>query len=260
MALRDQGNVVREGSSVLLYLDEKRKYLARVEKERKLHTHKGYIDMSALIGLEYGSKVKSNIGVDFVVLQPTLWDYVLKVARKTQVIYPKDMAIMIFRLGLRPGMKVVEAGTGSGALTCALAFFVKPGTVYSYEINPSFQEVAKKNLERAGLLDYVVLKLKDITQGIDEEAVDAVVLDMATPWLVVPHAYKALKGGGHFASFSPTINQVEKTVLELRKYGFVDIKVYEILLREIKVEEGAVRPEMFMIGHTGYITFARKSL
>ncbi|MHC1637134.1 MAG: tRNA (adenine-N1)-methyltransferase, partial [Candidatus Nezhaarchaeales archaeon] len=90
--------------------------------------------------------------------------------------------------------------------------------------------------------------------------VDAVVLDMATPWLVVPHAYKALKGGGHFASFSPTINQVEKTVLELRKHDFVDIKVYELLLREIKVEEGAVRPEMFMVGHTGYITFARKSL
>ncbi|MHC1600782.1 MAG: tRNA (adenine-N1)-methyltransferase [Candidatus Nezhaarchaeales archaeon] len=260
MALKEPGDVICEGSPVILYLDGRRKYLTKAERGRKLHTHKGYIDMSALIGLEYGSKVKSNIGVDFVALQPTLWDYVLKVARKTQVIYPKDMAILVFRLGLRPGMKIVEAGTGSGALTCALAFFVKPGVVYSYEINPRFQEVAKRNLERAGLLDYVVLKLKDITQGIDEEGVDAVVLDMATPWLVVPHAYRALKGGGHFASFSPTINQVEKTVLELRRQGFVDIKVYELLLREIKVEEGAVRPEIFMVGHTGYMTFARKSL
>jgi len=260
MALLSQEDVIREGSFVLLYLDGKRKYLTKAEKGRVLHTHKGYLPLDSLIGLRYGSRVKSNIGADFVALQPTPWDFVLKITRKTQVIYPKDMALMIFKLGLRPGMRVVEAGTGSGALTCALAFFVKPGKVYSYDINPSFQEVARKNLERAGLLDYVVLKVKDVTQGIDEDDVDAVVLDMATPWLVVPHAFKALKGGGHFASFSPTINQVEKTVLELRKHGFVDIKVYESLLREIKVEEGAVRPETLMIGHTGYMTFARKAL
>jgi tRNA (adenine57-N1/adenine58-N1)-methyltransferase len=259
MALRDQEDVIREGSFVLLYLDGKRKYLVRAEKGRVLHTHKGYLSLDSVVGLKYGSKIKSNIGVEFVALQPTPWDFVLKIARKTQVIYPKDMALMIFKLGLKPGMRVVEAGTGSGALTCALAFFVRPGVVYSYDVNPSFQEVAKKNLERAGLLDYVVLKVKDITQGIDEEDVDAVVLDMATPWLVVPHAWKALKGGGHFASFSPTINQVEKTVIELRKQGFVDVKVYELLLREIKVEEGTVRPETLMIGHTGYMTFARKA-
>jgi tRNA (adenine57-N1/adenine58-N1)-methyltransferase len=225
-----------------------------------LQTQTGFLSLDSLIGLTYGSRVKSNIGVDFIALQPTPWDYVLKVARRTQVMYPKDMALLVFKLGLRPRMRVVEAGTGSGALTCALAFFVRPGVVYSYEVNPDFQEVARRNLERAGLLDYVVLKIKDITQGIDEEKVDAVVLDMATPWLVVPHAYKALKGGGHFASFSPTMNQVEKTVMDLRKHGFVDIKVYELLLREIKVEEGAVRPETLMIGHTGYITFARKAL
>ncbi|MEM0083079.1 MAG: tRNA (adenine-N1)-methyltransferase [Candidatus Nezhaarchaeales archaeon] len=260
MALSIQEDVISEGSYVLLYLNGKRKYLTKVERGRVLHTHKGYVVMDSLIGLRYGSRVKSNIGVDFVALQPTPWDYVLKVARRTQIIYPKDMALMIFKLGLRPGMRVVEAGTGSGALTCALAFFVRPGVVYSYDIDPRFQEVARKNLERAGLLDYVVLKAKDITQGIDEEDVDAVVLDMATPWLVVPHARKALKGAGHFVSFSPTVNQVEKTVLELRRHGFIDIKVYELLLREVKVEEGAVRPETLMIGHTGYITFARKAL
>jgi len=260
MALRDQEDVIHEGSFVLLYLDGKRKYLTRAEKGHVLHTHRGYLLLDSLIGLRYGSRVRSNVGADFVALQPTPWDFVLKIARKTQVIYPKDMALIVFKLGLRPGMRVVEAGTGSGALTCALAFFVRPGVVYSYDVNPSFQEVARKNLERAGLLDYVVLKVKDVTQGIDEEGVDAVVLDMATPWLVVPHAWKALKGGGHFASFSPTINQVEKTVVELKKQGFVDIKVYELLLREMKVEEGAVRPETLMIGHTGYVTFARKAL
>ncbi|MEM4576734.1 MAG: tRNA (adenine-N1)-methyltransferase [Candidatus Nezhaarchaeales archaeon] len=260
MALRDQGDVVLEGSFVVLQLDKKHKYLTKVEKGRTLHTHKGYITMDSLIGLKYGSRVKSNLGVDFTILKPTLWDYVFKIARKTQIMYPKDMALIVFKLGLRPGMRIVEAGTGSGALTCALAFFIRPGVLYSYDVNPRFQEVAKKNLERAGLLEYVVLKTKDITQGIDEEEVDAVVLDMATPWLVVPHAYKALKGGGHFASFSPTVNQVEKTVLELRKHGFIDVKVYELLLRELKVEEGAVRPETIMIGHTGYMIFARKTL
>lgn len=260
MALTSRGRVVEENSDVMLYLDEKRKYMVKARRGSKLHTHRGYVDMDSVVGASYGSRVKSNVGVDFVVLQPTLWDYVLKVARRTQVIYPKDMALMVFRLGLTSGMRVVEAGTGSGALTCALAYFVKPGVVYSYEINSKFQEVARRNIERAGLMDYVVLKLKDITQGIDEEDVDAVVLDMATPWLVVEHAYQALKGGGFFTSFSPTINQVEKTVLALRRRGFVDVRVYELLLREIKVEEGAVRPFTLMIGHTGYVTFARKSL
>jgi len=163
--------------------------------------------------------------------------------------------------GIGPGSKVVEAGTGSGALTTAIGFYVKPsGHVYSYEIRQEFIDTALKNLQRAAVLDYVEVKKKDITQGIEEKNVDAVILDMATPWLVVPHAYDALKGSGTLVSFSPTIDQVVKTVEALKEQSFVDIETVECLMRGMQTEKGKARPETMMTGHTGYITFARKAL
>lgn len=251
---------IREGDFVLLFLDGKRKYLVRAEN-RVFHTHKGYVNLSDLIGKPYGINIKSSLGVTFIALRPTISDFISKIARKTQVLYYKDIALIILKLGIGPGARVVEGGTGSGALASALAFFVKPnGKVYSYEINKDTLELARRNIARAGVLDYVELKNKDLTENIDEEEVDAVVLDLASPWDVVPHAYRALKSSGGFASFSPTINQVERTVKALREYGFVDIEAVECLLRGFKVEEGATRPHSFMVAHTGYLVFARKAL
>ena len=120
--------------------------------------------------------------------------------------------------------------------------------------------MALKNLKRAGVSEYVELKSKDITEGIDEKEVDAVVLDMATPWLVVPYAYSALKGSGVLVSFSPTIDQVVKTVEALKENGFVAIETVESLMREMQIERGKTRPQTLMTGHTGYTTFARKAL
>jgi tRNA (adenine57-N1/adenine58-N1)-methyltransferase len=181
--------------------------------------------------------------------------------RKTQITYPKDIALIIMFSGIGPGSRVVEAGTGTGALTSALAFHVKPtGRVYSYEVRAEFIETALKNLKRAGLDEYVEIKNQDITLGINEKEVDAVMLDMATPWLVVPHAYSALKGSGSLVSFSPTIDQVVKTVENLKKNGFVDIETVECLLRRMQVVRGKTRPETLMTAHTGYITFARKTI
>jgi len=117
-----------------------------------------------------------------------------------------------------------------------------------------------KNIKEAGLEKYVTFKLKDVNEGIDERNVDAVILDMATPWLVVPHAYEALKEGGSFVSYSPTIEQVQKTVSTLSKTGFYDITTVECFVRRILVREGRTRPETSMIAHTGYITFARKAI
>jgi tRNA (adenine57-N1/adenine58-N1)-methyltransferase len=163
--------------------------------------------------------------------------------------------------GIGPGSQVVEAGTGTGALTTALTHYVKPsGHVFSYEIRPEFIETAQKNLQRAGLMDYVTLKNKDITTGIDETNMDAVVLDLATPWLAVPYAFNALKGSGALVSFSPTIDQVVKTAEALKENKFVDIETIECIMRGMQVERGKTRPETLMTGHTGYMTFARKTI
>lgn len=258
---RNGMNVIGEGSDVLLYLDARRTYLVRVEAGRRFHTHKGYVDLGDLVGRPYGSPVRSSLGVTFHALRPLVRDRILKTDRRTQVMYPKDIGYLLLRTGVGAGSRVVEAGTGSGALTCALADAVRPdGRVYSYEVRPEFQRVAAGNIERAGLMPYVELKAGDVTEGIDEEGVDAVVLDLATPWLVVPLAHRALAGGGVFASFSPTIEQVMRTVSALRAHLFVEVETVELILRRITVAENRTRPETLMIGHSGYITTARKVL
>jgi len=253
-------NVINEGDLILLYFDQRRTYLVAVEKGRTFHTHKGYIQLDTLISKEFGTRIASNLGVEFVALKPLLSDFVFKAQRRTQINYPKDIALIVMFSGIGPGSKLVEAGTGAGALTTALAHYVKPdGRVYSYEVRPEFTETARRNLARAGLLDHVELKNKDITIGIDETELDAVVLDLATPWLVIPHAYLAIKGGGTIVSFSPTIDQVVKTV-EALQGGFADIQTVECIMRRMQIERGKTRPETLMTGHTGYITFARKRL
>jgi len=252
---------INEGDLILLYLNRKRTYLLKVEKGKSFHTHKGFIQLDQVIDREYGTRIKSNTGTEFIALRPILPDYIFKSQRKTQITYPKDVALIIMFSGIGPGSRVVEAGTGTGALTSALAHYIKPnGHVYSYEIHPEFLETAKKNLHRANLLDYVELKNKDITMGIEETNIDAVILDMATPWLVASPAYNALKGSGTLVSFSPTIDQVVKTVEALEEGGFVDAQTIECIMRRMQVERGKTRPETLMTGHTGYITFARKAL
>jgi tRNA (adenine57-N1/adenine58-N1)-methyltransferase len=252
---------IREDDYILLYLSQRKTYLVKAEAGKNFHTHKGFVKFDDLIGKEYGSTVLSNLGFEFKALKPLLRDFIMKSARKTQITYPKDIALIVMFSGIGPGSQVVEAGTGTGALTTALAHYVKPeGKVYSYEVREEFQKTAEKNLKRAGLIDFVELKSKDITLGIDESNVDAVVLDLATPWLVISHAYNALKSCGTIVSFSPTIDQVVKTVEALKENGFVDVETVECLMRGMQVERGKTRPQTLMTGHTGYVTFARKAL
>lgn len=252
---------IADGDTILLCLKQRRTYMVRVEKGQSFHTHKGFIKFDDLIGRDYGSPILSSLGVEFTALKPQLRDYIMKSARQTQITYPKDIALIVMFSGIGPGSVVVEAGTGTAALTTALAHYVKPdGRVYSYEIREEFLETAAKNLRRAGLSGQVELKNKDITLGIDETDVDAVVLDLAVPWLVVPHAYSALKPCGALVSFSPTIDQVVRTVESLRENGFTEIETVECLLRGMQVERGKTRPQTLMTAHSGYITYARKTL
>ena len=253
--------MIQDGSDVLLFLDRRRSYLIKAVKGKDFHTHKGFVQLGELIGREYGTRIRSNLGVEFVALKPSLRDYMFKMSRRTQIVYPKDVGLIIVLGNVQPGSRVVEAGTGTGALTTALAHYVKPlGRIYSYEIRQEFVETAAKNLEKAGVIEYVELRNKDITQGIEEKDLDAVILDMATPWLVVPHAQSALMGSGTLVSFSPTIDQVVKTSEALEENGFVDIETVECLVRRMQIERGKTRPETLMTGHTGYITSARKAL
>ena len=252
---------IAEGDHILLLLSQRKTYLIKVEHGKSFHTHKGYIKFDDLIGKDYGSTVLSSLGFEFIALKPLLRDYIMKSARQTQITYPKDIALMIMFSGIGPGSHVVEAGTGTGALTTALAHYIKPdGKIYSYEIREEFQKTAEKNLRRAGLIDFVELKNKDVTVGIDESDVDSVILDLAVPWLVIPHAHTALKPCGTVVSFSPTIDQVVKTVEAMKENSFVDVETVECLMRGMQVERGKTRPQTLMTGHTGYITFGRKTI
>jgi tRNA (adenine57-N1/adenine58-N1)-methyltransferase len=251
---------IGEGDYVLLYLDLRRTYMLKVEAGKTFHTHKGFMKLDELVGRDFGATVQSSLGVEFTALKPSLTDYIMKSSRKTQITYPKDAALIVMFSGICSGSRVVEAGTGTGALTTALAHYIKPeGKVYSYEIREEFQRTAEKNLGRANLIDFVELKSKDVTTGIDERDVDAVVLDLATPWLVVPHAYEALRASGIIVSFSPTIDQIVKTTEALKENNFVCVETIECLMRGMQVERGKTRPQTLMTGHTGYITHARKA-
>jgi tRNA (adenine57-N1/adenine58-N1)-methyltransferase len=209
--------------------------MVKAEVGKSFHTHKGIVKFDDLIGKDYGTIVRSTLGVEFVALKPLLRDYIMKSARQTQINYPKDIALIVMFSGVGPGSRVVEAGTGTGALTMSIAFYVKPnGRVYSYEFREEFIETAKKNLARADLTDFVELKHKDITTGIDETDVDSVILDLAIPWLVVAES--------------------------LKECGFVDVETIECLVRGMQVERGKTRPQTLMTAHTGYVTFARKAI
>ncbi len=253
---------IQDGDYVLIYLDARRTYMIKMQAGQTFHTHKGYLKLDEIIGKEYGEPIKSSLGIYFTTLKPSLTDYIMKSSRNTQIIYPKDAALIVMFSGIGPGSRVVESGTGTGSLTTALAHYVgSRGKVYTYELRPEFQKNAAKNLERSKLIDYVEMKSGDVTiAGYEERDVDAVILDLAVPWLVVPHAYTALKPSGVLVSFSPTIDQVVRTTETLRENGFVFIETVECLMRTMQVERGKTRPNTMMTGHTGYITHARKIL
>jgi tRNA (adenine57-N1/adenine58-N1)-methyltransferase len=235
--------------------------MVRVEAGKSFHTHKGYVKLDDLVGKEFGATIRSSLGADFIALKPILSDYIMKSSRSTQITYPKDASLIVMFSGIGSGSRVIESGTGTGALTTALAHYVRPsGKVYTYDIRGEFTKNAEKNLTRANLIDFVELKNKDVTMGFDERDVDAVVLDLATPWLVIPFAYEALKPSGTLVSFSPTIDQVVKATEALRENNFIFIETVECLMRGMQVERGKTRPQTLMTGHSGYITHARKAL
>jgi tRNA (adenine57-N1/adenine58-N1)-methyltransferase len=251
-------NVIGPESYVLVYRDRRRRWLVRPKDTPKLHTHLGILDVASLVGKGYGITVTTTMGDELTILEPTIEDLVMKLARKTQVIYPKDLGLMAVKLGVRSGSRVIETGTGSGATTALMAYLVQPtGMVYTYDLNPEFQEVARKNIERLGLSKYVTFTIGDSREGFRERETDAGVLDVGDPWEVVHSMKESLRPSAPMAAVTPTTNQAEKLVAKMKEQGFVNVETMEVLLRNLEARVGMTRPSNIMVGHTAYLTFGR---
>ncbi|MDP2976601.1 MAG: tRNA (adenine-N1)-methyltransferase [Anaerolineales bacterium] len=223
------------------------------------HTHRGILNHDELIGKPWGSQVFSHQGAPFFILQPSLADLLVDLKRNTQIMYPKDIGFILTSMSIGPGQTVMEAGTGSGSMTIALAYAVGPqGRVVSYERRPDFQKLAQKNLARLGLEERVALVLGDIAAGFAETNADAFFLDVPNPWDYIAQVRAALKPGGFFCNLVPTFNQVETLLYALRREHFAFIEVCEILLRYYKAEPSRLRPTDRMVAHTGFLIFGRR--
>jgi tRNA (adenine57-N1/adenine58-N1)-methyltransferase len=251
--------VFAAGETVMVLLGRKR-FLVRLQVGGVQHTHHGLIYHDALIGQPPGGESTTHLGYPFVALPPSLHDVIMSIQRISQIVYPKEIGYILLKLNIGPGSRVVECGTGSGALTIALAHAVRPdGRVFSYEKRDDMLRVAAKNLANAGLQEVVELKQRDVTDaGFDECDADAMFLDVRTPWLYLQHAWEALAQGGFFGAIVPTTNQVSELVAGLESRGFDDIEVCELLLRFYKPVAERLRPMDRMVAHTGYLTFARR--
>jgi tRNA (adenine57-N1/adenine58-N1)-methyltransferase len=251
---------IGETSFILVYRDRRRRWLVRPVDTPKLHTHLGILDCMALVGRPYGIVATTTMNDDLFILKPTLEDIVMKFARRTQVIYPKDLAMIVMRCGIHSGSRVFEAGTGSGAATATFAYMVGPaGQVYSYDVSEEFQSVARRNLEKFGLIGYVTLKNKDAKLGIDEADLDAALVDMGDPWEMVKSVRTALAPSAMMAAICPTMNQAERLTEKMKEEGFVDVETIEILVRNLEARLGMTRPSLIMVAHTCYLTFGRKT-
>ncbi len=253
----DRRGRMAEGSPVLLVLEDERRFLIHLEPGRTFSTHKGAIKHDGLIGQSYGHVFKTSSGSDVVPMFPTWVDRMMKVQRRTNIMYPKDVAYLIAELGIGAGDDVVELGAGSGAMTIALAHAVAPGgKVYSYDRREDHLEQATKNCERAGVdAELIEFRLRGIGEPFPE-GVAAIMCDIPEPWDEVTAARRSLAGSGRFAAAIPTFNQAERLAACLVGEGFVMVKTVEILLREILARPGRTRPAHRMVGHTQLLTTA----
>ncbi len=244
------------GERVLLVDQKQRGYLTTLVSGQIFHTHAGMVAHDDVIGVGEASQVLTSTGRRFLVVRPTLADVVLKMPRGAQVIYPKDLGAILLAGDVGPGMRVLEAGVGSGALSMTM---LRAGArVVGYEIRADFARRA-----RANVVDWVgddaryEVVERDVYAGIEESDLDRVVLDLPEPWRVLPHAEKALRPGGILLAYLPTINQVSALRAAMSRSRFAMAETSELLRRTWHVEERSVRPDHRMVAHTGFLTTAR---
>ncbi len=253
---------LRPGEAILL-VDVRRgkRHLVTLRAGHAFHSDKGFIGHDALIGAPEGSLVATSRGARYLALRPTLAEYVLEMPRGAQVIYPKDLAAICLFADIGPGQTVVEAGLGSGALTLVLLRAVGPGgRVVSYEVREEFARRAQRNIEaRLGPGVPLTVRLQDVYGGLEEREVDRVVLDLPEPWQLVEPAATALRAGGVFCAYVPTVPQAQRTHEALAAHpAFALAETFETLLRPWHIAGPSVRPAHRMVAHTGFLTLARR--
>lgn len=253
---------LREGETVILVDSRERRYLLRLKAGGSFHFHRGVVSHKALVGLAEGALVRSSLGASLRAVRPTLAEYVLEMPRACQIIYPKDLGLILIWADVYPGAVVLEAGIGAGALTLALLRAVGPeGRVISYETRPEFAQQALGNIERflGRVPPNLEVRLRDIYAGIEEQRLDRILMDVPEPWRVVPWAAEALRPGGIFLAYVPTTIQVQQVVEALRgREEFGLIETLEAFLRLWNIRGLSVRPAHRMVAHTGFITTARR--
>jgi len=255
----NDSSTAREGDLAQLVGLTHKHFIFTLKSGTEFQSHRGILKHDDLIGKPYGSQVFSHTGAPFFLLQPSIADILNELPRATQILYPKDIGYILVMMGVTPGKRVMEAGTGSGSITIAMATAVgADGKVISYEQKSDTQNLARKNIERVGLTSRIEFKLRDIREGFDETDMDAFFLDVQFPHEYIPQVRAALKPGGFFGTIIPTFNQVEKTLIALKKNNFAFVEVCELMLRHFKSDPARIRPADRMVAHTGYLIFARR--
>ncbi len=253
---------LQDGEQVLLIDQRGRRHLFMLRKGETFHSDRGWVTHDTIIGQPDGSWVRTSKGTRYVVLRPTLAEYVLDMPRGAQVIYPKDLAMVMFWADIFPGARVLEAGMGSGALTLALLRAVGPaGKVISYEQREDFARRALANIQlRLGEVGNLAVRLRPVEEGLaEEETVDRAVFDLPEPWHLVEPVARVLRSGGIFLSYVPTIIQSHQLSETLRRHpGYTLVETFETLFRPWNIENTSVRPFHRMVAHTGFITVARR--
>ena len=237
-----------------------RRYLITLRAGERFHFHQGFLDHDAIIGSPEGVRLAASTGAPLIAFRPSLADFILKMPRGAQVIYPKDIGLILVEADIHPGATVLEAGSGSGALTLALVRAVgERGRVITYELREDFASRARANIESflGKIPDELDLRIGDVTDADIDAQVDRVVLDLPEPWRVIPAALRAMRPGALFCSYVPTTTQVSQTTEALREAGLGEIVTRETLVRTWHVEGQSVRPDHRMVAHTGFVTIAR---
>lgn len=242
---------------MLILIDNRgKKYL--LNSEQDFQTDQGIIKKEELQSCQAGDTLETHMGKEIKVVKADVNDLIELMQRRCSILLPKDIGIVISHTGLGCGDRVVDAGTGAGAIALHFANVVgENGNVYSYEIREDFAEIASSNIEQFQL-NNVEVKNKDIKEGIDEKDIDLIFLDLPKPWELMESVYESLKTGGWLAVYAPYIEQVQLLHRISKKVGFNEINTLECILREIEVKVKGTRPKTRMVGHTGYLTFARK--
>lgn len=257
--LQPSSNTTYAGDLIQLVGARDKSYIFPLKLDQEFQSHLGIIPHNDLIGLPWGTRVKTHLGKVFILLQPALDDLLRQIKRETQIMYPKDIGYILVTMGIGPGSQVIEAGTGSGAFTTALAYSVGPsGHVFSFEKKEKNLQIAQANLKNFGLEKRVTLKHHDIIDGFGLENFNNLFLDLPNPYDYVSQVREALMPGGFFGSFVPTANQVSDLITALKKENFSFIEVSEMLHRYYKPSATRLRPVDRMVAHTGYLVFARR--